>query len=153
MPGCSEVGFQDTTKTLAELRAEPPESLWDFLAALPFILDSQILCAVLIFGCVGMFGSWIVKWSMQGLAGGVLDYFFRASWKRTVATVCGYLAVMLPGVGTELFFVSIEGVKHFVGWDFVAWTSLMTAFGADMGINRGRRAQWSDEQRDSGGKP
>ena len=144
--------FQETSKTLAQLKANPPESLWDFLAQLPFTLDSQILYAVLIFGAIGMFASWLVKWSMQGLEGGVLDYFFRSSCKRTVATVVGYLAVMLPGVGTELFFVTIEGAKHFAGWQFVAWTSLMTAFGADMGINRGRRKEWGPEQRDSEAK-
>lgn len=137
-----------TTQTIAELKQTTQiESLWTFLAGLPFTTEAQILYAVLIFGMIGFTGSWLVKWSSGQAACGFVGYFFRTEWRRTVATVCAYVGVMASGIGTGVFFATVGGQDVFVGWYTVLWTSITTAFSCDMGINKGKRIEWTQEQR------
>lgn len=135
------------SQTIAQLKAvSSPDSLWHFLSQIPFSMEAQIFYGVLLFGIAGMVGSWLVKWS-QNAAGGFADYFFRTSLRRTVATLCAYVGAMATGIGTGVFFTDVGGTAVFVGWLNVAWASLTTAFGADMGINKGTRKVLTPEER------
>ena len=134
-------------QTIAELKSTgQAESLWHFLSQIPASMEAQIFYGVLLFGVVGIVGSWLVKWS-QDAAGGFIDYFFRTSFRRTVATLCAYVGAMATGIGTQVFFTEVGGQEVFVGWLNVAWASLTTAFAADMGINKGARKVLTEVER------
>ena len=135
-------------QTIAQLKStnSGTESLWHFLAQIPSSLEAEIFYGVLLFGAVGMVVSWLVKWS-QSAVGGFGEYFFGSSWRRTVATICAYVGAMATGIGAGVFFTDVGGAQVFTGWNVVLWTSITTSFSCDMGINKGSRIVFSDEQR------
>ena len=129
-----------------------PDSLWHFISQLPYSMEAQIFYGVLLFGIFGLLGSYIVKWSSKQVDGSIIDYFFRTRSRATVATLCTYVGLMAAGISTGVFFTDVKiadgsTVTMFVGWYNVLWASLTTAFGADMGINKGKQREWTPEER------
>ena len=132
------------SEAIAQLKATQPEGFYSFLIGIHKTVQFDICVAIFVLGVAGLAGSWLVKWANDMVGESFIDYFFRSHIKRTISTICTYLGAMAGAVGTGVFFTS-DAV--FVGWFNVGWLALTTAFGVDMGINKGTKSVWTPEQR------
>ena len=133
--------------TLAQIKANEPESFWHWLQQLPGSFEAEILYALLVAALGGALVSWLAKWS-QGEAHGLLDYCFKNNLKRTVASVLSALGIVI-GLITSGIFMTEDDV--FVGGALVVINGFAVGFGSDSAINKGKRVAWGDEKRKEGG--
>jgi len=122
-----------TAQTIAQ--AKHQQTLWDFLAALPTTQEAQIFYALIIGCALGMLAHYVRQWASGNAAGGLIDYLFLASPKRTLLTVIGVVSWSAGEVATGLFTTS-EGA--FVGWALVILSGLKTGYAGDSIINKGK---------------
>lgn len=129
--------------TIAQLREIRPEGLWHWLASLPDTFEAELLMGLLLAGFVGAMISWLIKWSV-GEAGGLIDYCFRSSFKRTVGAVMTFLSLIVGFIVSDMF--RTEG-GDFVGWMNVMVNGFMAGSGSDAIINKGKRVEWTNDKR------
>jgi len=130
--------------SITEIKSIPGESLWNFISQLPQTMEAQIFYALLIGSCLGLFGHYFKQWSEGGISGNLFTYLFRQNPRRSMLSLFGIITWSLGEVSTGLF-VSDAGV--FVGWALVILSGLKTGYAGDSLLNKGGRAEWTEEQR------
>ena len=129
--------------TIQQIHASEPETLWHFLTQLPASLEAQLLVGLLLAGFLGAIASWLIKWSNDDAAG-LVEYCFRNSFKRTVASVLSFLGIVFGFIALEIF---TTDSGEFVGWMNVMVNGFMAGIGSDATINKGKRVTWTEAQR------
>lgn len=129
--------------TVQQVKDSAPEDFWHYLAQLPGTVEAEILYALLLAGAMGMFANCVQKWARGELVGGPVDYFFCHNKRGTVLSLCGMIGLAITVVQSGISFTD----GHFVGWANVLWIGASNGFAADAVANRGKRPEWTDEQR------
>jgi hypothetical protein len=129
--------------TIQQIRQNEPETLWHFLQQLPASFEAQILLGLVLAGFLGAIVSWLVKWS-SGDAHSLMDYCFRNSFKRTVASVLTFLGIIVGAIASDMFKTDSG---EFVGWMNVLVNGFTVGFGSDASINKGKRVVWTEDKR------
>lgn len=132
-------------QTIAQVKAEQPESLWHFLTALPFTMEAQLLYGLLLAGSLGMIANYIVRWARKEIDGSLLAYLVSQNPRGTVLSFCTFFGVAITAIATDAFVAG--SAKQFVGWGWVLWMGASNGFVIDNIANKGVRAVWTDEQR------
>lgn len=134
------------------------ESLWEFLAALPFSFDAQVFYAMMLAGTAGMLANWVVRWA-KGELPCLATYLFKINPRRSLLAFITYIGTALTAVMSGVFMsdasamgevagcVVEDGTKHFVGWLNVLWSGAGTGFAIDATMNKGERQEWTAEER------
>lgn len=122
--------------TIQQIKQSNPESLWQFLAALPSSMEAQVLYGFFIFGLLGM----VVHYGRQYLAGEIvgspMKYLFSDYPRRTILAFCGVIA---GGLGAIVSNVFVNDQGQFVGWMNVLWVALTHGYACDSLGNRGSK--------------
>lgn len=133
------------SKTIAQVRAQDgAQSLFDFLRELPGTLDAQIWYALLIGGAVGMILHYAIKLRTGDIAGNPVDYFIKTSPWRSIGTVAAMASWAFGEVLTGIY---VNGDGVFIGWAAVLISGVKTGYLGDSIINKGERAQWTEQER------
>lgn len=119
--------------TLAQLKIEHQQSLWEYIAAIPSSMEFQIVMGLALAGVIGMLASWLLKWA-RGQAGPLWHYLFTDKVRFTVLAASSYIGVCAGAVTADIF-TSKSG--EFVGWANVLWFGISNAFGLDLAANKG----------------
>lgn len=120
---------------IAELKGQG-ESLWSFLSRLPGSFEAQVFYGVVLFGAVGMFTNYAVKWMRKDISGSLLAYLFRDNLRGTLLSFSTTVGVGIAAITGGVFETSSG---EFVGWFNVMWISLTNGFMWDAALNRGTR--------------
>lgn len=132
------------SKTIAQVKAEGPQSLWDFLSQLPGTMDAQIWYGLLLGGLIGMALHYAIKMRTGEVGGNPIDYFIKTSPWRTI----GALAAMASwAFGEVLTGIYVNGDGIFIGWAAVLISGIKNGYLGDSIINKGERAVWTEQQR------
>ena len=137
-----------TGQTIAQVKAEAPESLWHFLGQLPVTLEAQQVYALMLSGLVGMAAHYLNKWATGQIEGNLWGYMFHDHARNTVLSVTAYIGFALTTV--------TSGALDGAGWFTALWMGATTGFAIDSIANKGTRPVWTPEQKaaiQSGGKP
>ena len=139
-------------QTIAQIKAQDPESLWHFLSGLPASQEAQIFYALMLAGTLGMFASYGVKWAKGEISGDLFQYLFKSSMRATALSLFTYTGTALGAIYAGAFYVTDGGI--FVGWGMVLWLGAINGFSIDAIVNKGERPVWTAEQRSTraGGK-
>lgn len=129
--------------TVAQAKAASPESLWHFLSQLPGTVEAQQLYALLIFGVIGMFAHYFVKWIQGEISGNLLDYLFRQEPRRTVLSLVALIGSSFTLVVSPVLMPN----DVFIGWGAVLWMAVTTGYGIDSVANKGDRQIWTEQDR------
>lgn len=129
---------------ISEIKQGAGESLWDFLMRLPMSFEAQIFYAVVLFGGVGMFSNYAVKWMRKEIAGSLFKYLFLCNLRGTLLSFSTTVGIGIAAITGGVF---ETGSGEFVGWFNVLWVSLTNGFMWDAALNRGQRDVWTPEQR------
>lgn len=132
-------------QTIAQVRAQDPESLWHFLSALPSTMEAQIFYALMLSGSLGMMASYLMKWSQGQISGNLFGYLFGSNLRATCLSFFTYTGACMTAIYAGAFHVTEAAV--FVGWGHVVWLGALNGFGIDAIVNKGQRAVWTTEQR------
>ncbi len=132
--------------TIAQIQAAalPSESLWAFLAVLPYSQEAQIFYALLLSGTFGIAGHYLFKWLTGEIDGNLWEYLFVNYPKRTALSFVSYIGWIVGLVGTGLF-VTKSG--DFVGWGIVLVLGLTNGYSVDSLANKTQRKEWTPEKR------
>lgn len=132
--------------TLAQVAivAPPQESIWHYLAEVPFTMEAQIFYGLLIGALIGMLGHYLRAWTSGELAGGLIDYLFRDNPRRSALAMFSVVTWCLGEVSTGLFATE---TGQFVGWGLVLLSGIKTGYAGDSLLKKGNRQAWTDEQR------
>lgn len=110
------------------------ETLWQFLQRLPGTFEAQIFYAVVVFGAIGMFANYFVKWLRKEITGSLIGYLFvnnpRGTLLSLVTTIGAGLAALQMGV-----FETPDG--QFIGWFPTLWITLGSGWMFDAALNKG----------------
>lgn len=131
-------------QTIAQAKAQDPESLLHFLASLPSTFEAQLFYALIAAGTLGMMANYAVKWAKNEIAGDLLDYLLQNK-RATALSFFTYVGISLAAIYGKSFTVTEADV--FVGWGMVFWLGLLNGFGIDSIVNKGQRPVWTPEQR------
>lgn len=131
-------------QTIAQVKAQAPESLWHFLVNLPSTMEAQIFYALLVAGTVGMLSNYLVKWAKNEIAGGLINYLVTNS-RATALSLFTYVGISCGAIYGQAFHVGDSAT--FVGWGLVLWLGLINGYGIDNIVNKGARPVWSAERR------
>lgn len=133
------------TQTIAQVKAEAPESLWHFLIHLPSTMEAELFYALMLAGTLGMVANYLVKWGKKEIEGCMGEYLFKHNPRGTVLSFCTYAGGALGAIAANAFHV---GDAHtFVGWGWVIWMGIGNGFVIDSITNNGQRAVWTRQQR------
>lgn len=136
----------ESATTIAQAKLDTPNSLWDFLLALPATQEAQMFYALLIGGAVGMCIHYLHGRAVGDIAGSPVDYFFRVNVWRSVAAMFAVVAELFSEAGIGIF---ISDAGEFVGWGVVLMSGIKTGYVGDSLVNKGQRAEWTDKKRDA----
>lgn len=114
------------------------ESLISFLQRLPSSFEAQIFYAVVLFGAVGMFTNYSIKWMRSEISGSLIKYLFFDNFRGTMLSFCTTVGI---GIGAITGGVFETASGEFVGWFNVLWISLTNGFMWDAALNRSQTAQ------------
>lgn len=129
--------------TIADIKANAPEGLWQFLSALPASFEAQLFYGLLIFGLIGMTANYFQRWARDEIQGNLVCYLFLQHPKRTLLSFMSYIGLVAAAISTGVF--KVDG--QFVGWYNVIWIALTTAFTVDVLGNKGETKVWSPAAR------
>jgi hypothetical protein len=130
--------------TIAQIKAIPNDSLWQFLMQLPMTMEAQIFYALLIGNLIGMAGHYFKQWGTGEIAGNMWAYLVVEYPRKSMLSLFGIITLSATEVATGLF-VTAEGM--FVGWALVLLSGIKTGYAGDSLLNEGDRAVWSDTKR------
>lgn len=134
--------------TIAQVKVQTTESLWQFLTQLPGTMEAQLFYALILAGTLGMMASYLMKWAKNEIAGYLWEYLFGANLRSTMLSLFTYIGCAMTAIYAGAFHVG--DAQTFVGWGHVAWLGLLNGFGIDAIVNKGQRAVWTQQQRDAG---
>lgn len=132
-------------QTIAQVRAEAPESLWHFLIGLPSTMEAQIFYGLMLAGSLGMIANYIVRWARKEIGGSLFTYLIKQNPRGTVLSLCTYTGVAIGAITTGAFIIGPSAT--FVGWGWVLWLGATNGFMIDNIANKGQRAIWTPEER------
>lgn len=132
-------------QTIAQVKAQAPESLWNFLGNLPFTMEAQIFYGLMLAGTLGMIANYIVRWARSEIRGSLYAYLFEQNPRGTVLSLCTYTGMALAAIASNAFHFG-EGAA-FVGWGWTLWMGASNGFVIDNIANKGQRPVWSPEKR------
>ena len=135
--------------TIAQIKAEAPESLWHFLTNLPFSMEAQLFYALLLAGTLGMVANYIVRWGRKEIEGCLGEYLFKQNLRGTVLSLATYVGVVLGAIAAGAFHVG--DANTFVGWGWVLWMGAGNGFVIDNIANKGQKPVWTQQQHDDAG--
>jgi len=92
---------------------------------------------------LGILVNWLVKW-LNKEVDCIMD-MFRTEPRRTAAAFVGQIGVIMAFIGTG----ALTGLTPFLA--FVQGTAFGSA--VDAWMNKGKRREWTDEQREAAQKP
>lgn len=132
------------TQTIAQLKANGHETLWQFLAQVPNSTEAQIWYAMM-FGCIiGMVAHYVRQWATGQISGGLWTYLFVQCPRNTLLALIGAAMVSAGEVSMDLY--QSAGGDVFSWW-LIIISGFKNGYATDSLINRARRAEWSQEQR------
>ena len=134
--------------TIAQLKAQAPESLWHFLLSLPTSMEAQIWYALTLGAVLGMVGHYIRARVNGSISGSPVDYFFRDNLWRSIGAAIAVMGELVAEITSGLFFTD---AGLFVGWAIVILSGIKTGYLGDSLVNKGQRVIWTEEQRESAG--
>jgi hypothetical protein len=120
-----------------------PQSLGDFLRALPASFEMQLFYGLMIAGSAGMLAHYLLKWARDEIKGGLLCYFAN-NVKSTALSFFSYVGLAVTAIASGAFIGEYGG---FVGWKMVFWMGVTNGFTIDAIVNRTQRAEWSPVER------
>lgn len=126
-------------KSVQQVVAGGQPSLWDFLSQLPATIEAQQLYGLIISGLLGISANWVVKWARNEIEGNLFDYLLRDHPRNTVLSLASYVGFALATI--------TAGALNGSGWFTVLWLGVTTGFSVDAISNKGKRSEWSEEQR------
>lgn len=138
-------------QTIAQVKAEAPDSLWHFLINLPTTMEAQLFYGLMLAGSLGMIANYIVRWARNEIAGSLLAYLIEQNPRGTVLSLCTYTGVAIGAIATGAFTAGPSAT--FVGWGWVLWMGATNGFMIDNIANAGRRAVWTPEKRAQKAQP
>lgn len=127
---------------IAEIRGN--ESLLAFLQRLPGTFEAQIFYALVLFGLVGVFVNYFVRWLKKDIAGSLFAYLFRDNVRGTLLSFVSAVGTGLGGISIG-FFETPDG--QFIGWMNTMIVAFGNGFFWDTIANKGQRPVWTPEQR------
>lgn len=132
----SAFGVGPTGDSIATMKANNPvgDSLWKFLLKLPETAEAQLLYGLWISGFLGIAAHYVHLWLTESIEGSLWNYLFHQYPRRTLLTVCAYVAWTFTLVGTSVFETD-AGI--FVGWWNVLLFGASNGFGVDALANKG----------------
>lgn len=126
--------------TIAE---RAPQSLWEFLAALPGSWELQLFYGLMISGTAGQLAHYAVKWARDEIRGSLPCYLWQNK-KSTALSFFTFIGVAVTAIASGAFTGDHGG---FVGWKMVFWMGVTNGFTIDAIVNKTARAQWSQLER------
>jgi len=133
-------------QTIAQVKAEAPESLWHFLVNLPTTMEAQIFYALMLSGTLGMIANYIQKWFRSEISGCLVDYLFRQNPRATGLAFFTYTSMAITAIAMHAFHVG-GADQIFVGWGWVMSLGFTNGFTIDAIMNKGQKAIWTPEER------
>lgn len=138
---------KDLAPTIAE---QQPESLWQFLQALPKSREAELFWGLMIGGTIGMIGHYVLKWTRNEIVENLFVYLW-INKRSTLYSFFSYVGVAIAAIGSNAFTVDVLvlGIKKqvFVGWKVVLWMGVTNGFTIDAIVNRTKRAEWDWNKR------
>lgn len=129
----AEVMMAQPAQKISELKSNG-ESLWTFLGRLPASFEAQIFYAIVLFGIIGMFTNYAVKWMKKQIAGSLINYLFHDNLRGTLLSISTTIGI---GIGAITGGVFETASGEFVGWFNVMWIALTNGFMWDSALNNG----------------
>jgi hypothetical protein len=136
--------------TIAQVKAESPESLGHFLMNLPATMEAQLFYALMLTGILGMFANYGVKWAKGEIGACLATYLFRQHLRLTVLSFLTYSGTAMAAIYADAFHVGDQSV--FVGWGMVMWLGALNGYSIDSMVNKGQRPVWTGAQRKEASK-
>ena len=137
-------------QTIAQVKAQSPESLGHFLMNLPSTMEAQLFYALMLTGTAGMLANYGVKWARGEIGSCLGAYLFRQNLRATVLSFLTYTGTAMAAIYAGAFHVGDQAV--FVGLGMVMWLGALNGYSIDSMVNKGQRAVWTPEQRKGGAK-
>jgi hypothetical protein len=97
-------------------------------------------------GVLGVCANYVYKWLTEQIAGSLWTYLFTEYPRRTMLSFSVYLGWAFTAISTGL-------VSDAMPWGAVINLGLTTGFAIDALVNKARRAQWTDEERQAKAPP
>lgn len=126
--------------TIAE---RAPQTLWEFLAALPGSWELQLFYGLMISGTAGQFAHYAVKWARDEIRGNLACYLWENK-KSTALAFFTFVGIAVTAIASGAFTGDHGG---FVGWKMVFWMGVTNGFTIDALVNKTARAEWSQLER------
>lgn len=107
------------------------------------MLSSTMLsqwAVLVVAGIFGVCGNYAYKWLTEQIGGSLWTYLFVDYPKRTALAFCVY-------IGWTVFITSTGIVGDWTTWGALINLGLTTGFSIDALVNKARRAQWTEEER------
>lgn len=127
-------------QTLAQ---KDPQTLGEFLAAVPGSWEAQIFVGLMLAGFIGMAAHYLLKWARGDIKGSLICYFAQ-NLRSTILSVFTYIGIALTAIASGAFTGEYGG---FVGWKTVFWLGITNGFTIDAIVNRTERARWTHTER------
>ena len=132
-------------QTIAQVKAQAPESLWHFLANLPFTMEAQLFYGLMLAGSLGMLANYVVRWARNEITGSLRAYLFEQNPRGTVLSLCTYTGLAIGAIASNAF--TFGEAATFVGWGWVLWLGASNGLMIDNIANKGQRPIWTPEER------
>lgn len=126
--------------TIAE---RAPQTLWEFLAALPGSWELQLFYGLMLSGSAGQFAHYAVKWARDEIRGNLFCYLWENK-KTTTLSFFTFIGVAITAIASGTFTGDHGG---FVGWRMVFWMGITNGFTIDALVNKTARAEWTPLER------
>lgn len=138
-------------QTIAQVKAQAPDSLWHFLVSVPTTMEAQLFYGLMLAGTLGMIANYIVRWARNEIAGSLLAYLIDQNPRGTVLSLCTYTGVAIGAIAAGAFTAGPSAA--FVGWGWVLWLGATNGFMIDNIANKGQRPVWTPEEREQRMQP
>lgn len=120
-----------------------PQTLMEFLTALPGSWELQLFYGLMISGTVGQIAHYAVKWARDEIAGNLFCYLWENK-KTTALAFFTFIGIAITAIASGAFQGEYGG---FVGWKMVFWMGVTNGFTIDALVNKTARAEWSPIER------